>query len=313
MFELVFLGTAGSVPSVERGLPALLVRFGRHRVLVDCGEGTQRQLRRSGVGYRHIDRILLTHADLDHVLGLGGLTATLALQAGEEELPIHGGAATLAFVQRYLVDAVWGGRPPLDLALSPLEPGAVWEAGGFRIDCFRVRHRNTDSFGFRFAGIARRHLVPERAAALGVPEGPAWRDLAHGIAITLADGRRIEPDQVLGEKRPGTSLVVIGDVEETDSLHDAVRGADALVIEASFLDRDAALARQRGHLTAAAAGRFAAECTVGALYLTHISERYGGEEVLDEARRHFPRAHLTADLERVVVRRDGADYADRDR
>src|SRR5437868_8643682 len=122
MFELVFLGTAGSVPSVERGLPSLLVGFGRHRVLVDCGEGTQRQLRRSGAGYRRIDRILLTHADLDHVLGLAGLSATLALQRaapqdGESVLAIHGGAETLGFVRRFLVDAVWGGHPPLALAL----------------------------------------------------------------------------------------------------------------------------------------------------------------------------------------------------
>src|SRR3954452_25192578 len=172
MFELVFLGTAGSVPSVERGLPALLVGFGRHRVLVDCGEGTQRQLRRSGAGYRRIDRILLTHADLEHVLGLAGLSATLALQGAESGIAIHGGAETLRFVERYLIDAVWRGRPPLSLALETLTPGLVWEGDGFRIDCFRVRHRDTDSFGFRFAERGRRHLDPARAAALGVPEGP---------------------------------------------------------------------------------------------------------------------------------------------
>ncbi len=312
MFELVFLGTAGSVPSVERGLPALLVGFGRHRVLVDCGEGTQRQLRRSGAGYRRIDRVLLTHADLDHVLGLGGLTATLALQGGESALAIHGGERTLGFVRRYLVDAVWNGRPPLALALETLTPGPVWEADGFRIDCFRVRHRDTDSFAFRFAASARRHLDPARVAAFGIPEGPAWRDLAHGIAVTLPDGRRIEPDAVLGAPRPGAALVVIGDVEETASLVEAARGADALVIEASFLARDADLARRRGHLTAEAAGRFAAACEVGALYLTHISERYAGEAVLAEARRHFPRALLAADLERVVVSRAATGYAGKD-
>ncbi|HEX3499792.1 MAG TPA: MBL fold metallo-hydrolase [Stellaceae bacterium] len=307
MFELVFLGTAGSVPSVERGLPALLVRFGRHRVLIDCGEGTQRQLRRSGAGYRRIDRILLTHEDLDHVLGLAGLTATLALQADDRALTIHGGKATLRFVQRYLVDTVWDGRPPLALTLEALMPGRVWEGDGFRIDCFRVRHRDTDSFGFRFCELGRRHLEPALATALGIPEGPAWHDLAHGVAVILADGRRIEPDAVLGPQLPGAAIVVIGDVEETDSLCDAARGVDALVVEASFLARDGRLARQRGHLTAAAAGRFAAECGVGALYLTHISERYGGAEVLDEARRHFARAHLAADLERVVVSRTGAN------
>jgi ribonuclease Z len=284
-------------------LPALLVGFGRHRVLIDCGEGTQRQLRRSGAGYRRIDRVLLTHADLDHVLGLAGLTATLALQADERALAIHGGAATLRFVERYLVDAVWSGRPPLALALDTLQPGPVWEGDGCRIDCFRVHHRDTDSFGFRLAETARRHLDPALVAALAIPEGPERRDLAHGIAVTLADGRRIEPDAVLGPPRPGAALVVIGDVGETESLHEAARGADALVIEASFLARDADLARQRGHLTADEAGRFAAASGVGALYLTHISERYAGEDVLAEARRHFPRAHLAADLERVVVSR----------
>jgi len=303
MFELVFLGTAGSVPSVERGLPALLVAFGRHRVLVDCGEGTQRQLRRSGAGYRRIDRVLLTHADLDHVLGLGGLTATLALQAAESALAIHGGRRTLGFVRRYLVDAVWAGRPPLALALHELTPGLVWEEDGFRITCFRIRHRDTDSFGFRFAAIARRHLDPGRVAALAIPEDPARRDLAQGIAVTLPDGRSIDPDAVLGPPRAGAALVVIGDVEETQSLVEAVRGADALVIEASFLARDADLARQRGHLTAAAAGRFAAACGVGALYLTHLTERYAGEEILAEARHYFPRAHLAADLARVAVSR----------
>jgi ribonuclease Z len=303
MFELVFLGTAGSVPSVERGLPALLVAFGRHRVLVDCGEGTQRQLRRSGAGYRRIDRILLTHADLDHVLGLGGLTATLALQGAENALAIHGGKRTLRFVKRYLVDAVWNRRPPLDLELAALVPGVVWEEDGFRITCFRVRHRDTDSFGFRFAEIERRHLEPERAAALGIPEGPARRELAHGIAVTLPDGRRIEPDSVLGPPSPGAAIVVIGDVEETQSLRDAARGAEALVIEASFLARDADLARRRGHLTADEAGRFAAACGAGALYLTHLSERYAGEEILAEARRHFPNAHLAVDLEHVTVSR----------
>jgi ribonuclease Z len=307
MFELVFLGTAGSVPSVERGLPALLVGFGRHRVLVDCGEGTQRQLRRSGAGYRRIERILLTHAHLDHVLGLGGLTATLALQqTGNGALAIHGGARTMRFVRRYLVETVWNGRPPLALALHELAPGLVREEDGVRIDCFRVRHRDTDSFGFRFAESARRHLDPERIAALAIPEGPARRDLAQGIAVTLADGRRIEPDAVLGPPRPGAALAVIGDVEETRALEDAVRGADALVIEASFLARDADLARRRGHLTAEAAGRFAAAAGVGALYLTHLSERYAGEEVLAEARCHFPRAHLAADFERVAVSPGGA-------
>jgi ribonuclease Z len=310
MFDILFLGTAGSVPSAERGLPALLVSFGRHRVLVDCGEGTQRQLRRSGAGYRRIDRILLTHAHLDHVLGLAGLTATLALQEIAQRLTIHGGPATLRFVRRYLIDAVWAGRPPIPLDLSELAPGPVWQDDAFRITCFPVRHRDTDSFGFRFEAVGRRHFLTERAAALGVPDGPARRDLVRGSAVVLGDGRRIEPDDVLGPPRPGSALAVIGDVEDTASLIDAVRGADGLVIEASFLARDAELARRRGHLTAAEAARLAAAAGVRALYLTHLSERYRPEEVLAEARGYFPRVELAADLQHAVVARPPDDWPD---
>jgi ribonuclease Z len=305
LIELIFLGTSASVPSVERGLPALLVRFGRNRLLVDCGEGTQRQLLRSGAKFHRLDRILLTHAHLDHVLGLGGLTATLALNPRPGGVTIHGGAATLGFVRRYLLDGVWGGAaPPLALKFALVTQGLVFADSGNRVDAFAVRHRDTDSYGFRFVTAPRRHLIPERLAALGIPAGPARRALARGRAVVLDDGRRIAADEVLGPEVPGTSLAVVGDTGETASLVDAVRGVDALVIEASFLERDRRLARERGHLTAADAGRLAAEAGVGALYLNHISERYPPDQLLDEARRQFPRAILAEDLMVVTVGRE---------
>jgi ribonuclease Z len=301
MFELTFLGTAATTPSPERGLSALLVGAGSERFLIDCGEGTQRQLLRAGAGFRRLNHVLLTHEHLDHVLGLAGLIATLRLFDLRGELTICGSRQTIGFVERYLL-GLWPQRAaPVPLRLAVLEPGPVIAAKEYRIACFAVQHRNTQSLGYRFETTPRRHLRADRIAALGVPAGPERARLAAGEAIELADGRRVEPDEVLGPVTTGAALAVVGDCGEIDSLVAAVAGADALVIEATFLEADAALAAERGHLTAAQAGRLAAMAGVGALYLTHISGRYDPAAVAAEAGRHFPRVRVMNDLDRVAV------------
>jgi ribonuclease Z len=298
MFELVFLGTAAAVPSAERGLPALLVSRGPERFLVDCGEGTQRQLLRAGVGFRGLGRVLLTHAHLDHVAGLAGLVATRALWGLGEPIEIVGSAETVEFVGRFLAVTVGGDKGH---RLRAVAPGPVLLGPGWRLDAFAVAHRGTRSLGWRFEEAARHPLLADRLAALGVPDGPARRELAGGRPVTLADGRLIAPEMVRGPEVAGTRLAVVGDVEEVASLTAQVRGADALVIEATFLDRDAALARARGHLTAAAAASLAREAGVGELLLTHISARYRPEEIAAEAAAIFPRVRVVADFDRIPV------------
>jgi ribonuclease Z len=164
-----------------------------------------------------------------------------------------------------------------------------------------VRHRDTDSFGFSFVSPARRHLRTERLAAFGVPDGPMRKELAAGRPVTLADGRTIDPEDVLGPLEGGKKLVIVGDTQTTDELTDHVRDADVLVIEATFLDRDAALARDYGHLTAAQAARLAAMSGVERLVLTHISGRYPDAEILAEATRTFPNTQVAADFDRIMV------------
>lgn len=302
MFELTFLGTAASTPSAERGLPALLVGAGGRRFLIDCGEGTQRQILRAGTGFRRLGHVLLTHAHLDHVLGLAGLIATLGLLDLRSELSICGSGETLDFVERYLL-ALWPQRQaPVPVRFVPLQPGPVLNERGFRLSSFPVRHRGTQSLGFRFDQAPRRHLRPERLAQLGVPDGPLRGRLAAGESVALPDGRRIDPEEVLGPPAPGASLAVIGDAEEIDSLIEPVRGADALVIEATFLAADAGLAAERGHLTAAEAGRLAAAAGVGTLYLTHLSGRYDPAEIAAEAGAAFPNVSAVNDFDRAIVR-----------
>lgn len=301
MFDLVFLGTSASVPSPERNQPALLIAAAGRRMLVDCGEGTQRQLLRSGAGFRRLDRLLLTHGHLDHILGIPGLLATLGLQERSRAMTVHGGPQTLQLMAG-LLEALWGkGRAPIALELAALAPGRVASEAGFAIDCIPVEHRGTDSFGFAFQGTARRHLQSRRLSELGIPDGAVRKELAAGRPARLADGRTIDPDEVLGPLIGGTRLVVVGDAATTAGLTDFARDADALVIEATFLDRDAATARRYGHLTAAEGAALAVAAGVKRLILTHISGRYPAEAILAEAREIFPATEIAADLDRFSV------------
>jgi ribonuclease Z len=300
MFALTFLGTSASVPSVERNHPALLVEAAGKRILVDCGEGTQRQLLRSGAGFRRLDRILLTHAHLDHVLGIPGLFSTLGLRRTADTMTVHGGQGTLDLVISMLA-GLWGaGRAPIAVAFAPLTEGRVIAADDFTIDCFPVRHRDTDSFGFAFKSPARRHLLSDRLAALGVPDGPSRGELAAGRPVVIGD-RTINPEEVLGPPSGGSKLVVIGDTETTEGLGQYAADTDLLVIEATFLDRDASTARDYGHLTARDAAVFAAANNIGQLVLTHQSGRYADDEVLAEAAAIFPSTRIAADFDRIVV------------
>ena len=301
MFELTFLGTAATTPSTERGLPALLVSAGSERFLVDCGEGTQRQLLRSGAGFRRLSNVLLTHVHLDHVLGLGGLLATLGLFDLRGDLTIHGSPEAIGFVARYLAGIWPEGRMPVPVRLVALEPGSVFAGRDYRVACFPVRHHRTQSLGYLFETIPRRHLRSDLLDALGVPQGKLRAQLAAGEPIVLPDGRRVTPEEVEASEATAIRFAIVGDTEETETLMPFVRGVDALVIEATFLDDDAELALRRGHLTAGQAARLARDAGIGALWLTHISGRYGEGAIAAEARRFFPEARVMNDFDRVIV------------
>lgn len=290
---------------MHRGLPSLFVQHEDHRFLIDCGEGTQRQILRAGVGFKRLNRIFLTHGHLDHILGLAGLVSTFLRWEVMEEIEIYGTQHTLDRVHDLIFGVVlrgYRGKPPV--TLYDIRPGLFFEADRFTVSAFSVDHRGSDSLGYRFEEHSRRPFLPERADELDIPPGPWRRDLVAGKTVTLPDGRKIKPDQVLGEAHEGTSLVVIGDVGKVDDLLPHVKDADAMVIEATYIKGEMELAERFGHLTAAQAAGLAKEANVGALYLTHLSRRYRERDVLEEAQTVFPSACVARDFDHFTVRHD---------
>lgn len=303
MFEIVFLGTSASAPSVQRGLSSAVVLYREHRFMIDCGEGTQRQLLKSGLGFRRINKILITHSHLDHILGLGGLISTFGRWEMIPEVEIFAGKAALNRIQA-LMEVVFGpGKMPLRVTYRQVKPGIVMEDEHFTLFAVPVIHRGPDCYGYVFQEKSKRPFLNEKAEEIGVPFGPERKQLVSGKPITLENGRTVYPEEVLGPPVPGTKLVFIGDAGSTANLVEVSREADALVIESTYLEKERELAEAFGHLTAAQAAELAAEANVRQLILTHISRRYRASEVEAEARAIFPNTVVANDFDHFTVKR----------
>ncbi len=290
--SLFFAGTAGSVPSARRGLPALLIRRGADRILIDCGEGTQRQLVRT-VGLTDLTDIFLTHLHADHWLGLPGMLKSFELRDRERPLTVHGPPGMTALLER--LRPVFG-RPRYGLTLRDLEPDEAIRRGDLEIVPFAVRHRGV-AFGYALVEDPRPgRFDAELAERLGVTPGPDFGRLQRGEAVGGIDSQ-----QVVGEARAGRRIVVTGDTAPTDAVVVAAHRADVLVHEATFADEDADRAALTGHSTARQAAQVAADAEVRMLALTHLSSRYAGGEIRDEARAIFPRTEVPRDFDTIEV------------
>jgi ribonuclease Z len=290
--SLFFAGTAGSVPSARRGLPALLLRAGGDRLLFDCGEGTQQQLLRS-VGLPELDAVFITHFHLDHWLGLLGMIKTFDLRARQRTLTLYGPPGLLALIEamRPVI-----GRTGYALQLVELEPHEEVRRGGYVVAAFPVDHR-VSAYGYAFVEDDRPGRFDVAAArALGVPDGPDFGRLQRGEEVA-----GVRPEQVVGPPRPGRRIVISGDTRPYQTTEVYAHGADVLVHEATFLEDERARARETAHSTAGQAAALAKGAGVRLLALTHLSTRYFQREVRDEARATFPATVVPRDFDAIDV------------
>ena len=293
VLRVMFLGTASACPTVSRNVSGLAVsRKGRH-FLFDCGEGTQRQMMKYGVGFSAGD-ILITHLHADHYLGIPGLLRTLTLQGRQQPITLWGPSGSSSVLR----DArdLGGDRLSFDVPVRELGPGDAIEGDGFRIEAFETDHGKV-SVGFALVEEDRSgRFNVELARELGVPEGPLFARLHSGEDVVLDDGRKIESAELVGPRRPGRRVVYTGDTAPCDRVAEVAVGADLLIHEATFGSSDRRRARETRHSTGAQAARLALRAGVKDLVLTHISARQrGARDLLAEARAVFPRARLARD------------------
>jgi ribonuclease Z len=291
--SLFFAGTGGSVPGARRGLPAILVRRGGDRLLFDCGEGTQRQLVRS-VGLVDMDSVFITHFHADHWLGLPGMLKSFALRERDQPLTVYGPRGLNELMG--LMRAIYG-RLPYELSIVELDPAQSVERDGYVIAAIPVSHRTPSAFGYALVEQPRPgHLDAERAEQLGVRPGPDFGRLQRGETVG-----GVLPEQVMGATREGRKIVLSGDTEPCEALAIAAHQADVLVHEATFTDEDAERARVTAHSTARQAATLARDAEARLLALTHISSRYAGGELRDEARSVFAATEAPRDFDTIEV------------
>jgi ribonuclease Z len=296
--DLVFLGTSGSAPTARRAPSALLVRRGGERLLFDCGEGTQRQLLQSSVGLVDLREVFVTHFHADHYLGLPGMLKTFALRGRDVPLTLYGppGLRELYSALRQVF-----GKLTYPVELVEVRAGDSLERDGYKLLVFPVAH-GTSAVGYALTEAPRPGRFDVDAAdALGVPAGRERGALQRGESVTLDDGRVLTPDAVLGSARPGRTIVYPGDTAPSEFVQALAEGADVLVHEATFTEDERERAADTQHSTAAQAATIARDAGVRLLALTHLSPRYAGSELLEEARTIFPQTVAPRDFDVIDV------------
>ncbi len=302
--EILFLGTSAAVPSRDRSTSCIAVREGADIALLDCGEGSQRQIMTSPYSFMKIQAILITHLHGDHVFGLPGLVQTMGLSGRKDPLTICGPKGLRAFFESTMTAT--GGEATYPITVEEVEGGESLALRGFNVYCFPVDH-GIPAVGYILRGPPKPgKLDREKALALGVKDGPDMARLKAGKPVN-----GVRPEDVVGPMIPGTSVAYTGDTRPCPAIVEAVRDADVLIHEATYMDSETVNAHEHFHSTASQAARAAVDANVRHLVLTHISHRYDDREaVVEEARATFPESYAADDMRHFEITRAGLRVTD---
>jgi len=294
MLALTFLGTGAACPTVDRNVTSIALAREGETLLFDCGEGTQRQMMRYGVGFTFTE-IFFSHYHSDHMLGVIGLFRTMGLMDRREGVTLYGPRPARRILEHALSVGIERTKFPVEII--EVKPGDRLKRAEYDILVFPTEHR-MDTVGYALVEQDRLgRFDPEVARQLGVPEGPLWGQIHRGKAVTLPDGRIVTPEAIVGPTRPGRTVVYSGDTRPCAGVREVSRGADLLVHEATFGEDERARAAETGHSTAREAALLAREVGARRLVLTHISARYSRDapELLAEASAVFPAVSIARD------------------
>lgn len=299
--RVVFLGTAGSIPTPRRSLPAVAVQRKGELVLFDCGEGVQRQMIRAKVGFHRKTKIFITHLHGDHIFGLPGLIQTMGLLDRNRKLEVYGPPGTNAFIEAIK-------QTVQSAVIFPIEIHEISDAGivcrekEYKVHAVQADHV-IPGLVYAFAEKPRPgRFYPEKARALGVPEGPLWSKLQHGSAVKLSDGRTVKPTEVTGPPRPGRKIVYTGDTRASEVIRKLAENADLLIHDSTFDDEMQERAREDGHSTPSEAATTAKKAKAKALVLTHISARYDDPTILlEQAKKTFSNVCVAEDFMEINI------------
>jgi ribonuclease Z len=299
--RVVFLGTAGSVPTPKRGLPAIMVQRLGERILFDCGEGVQRQMMRAKVGFHRITKVFITHMHGDHILGLPGFLQTMALLDRDRELEVYGPPG----INRFM-DAI---KETVQFVLTfPVEvfeiknSGVVCEEKEYTVEAVWANHV-VPNLAYALVEKPRSgKFYPEKAKALGIPEGTSWSKLQQGSSVKLSNGRTVKPEDVMGPPRPGRKIVYTGDTRPFEGFVEFAADADLLIHDATLDDELAERAWEDGHSTPSQAAENAERAKAKQLFLTHISARYENPNILlEQAKKIFKNTEVAEDFRRIEI------------
>jgi ribonuclease Z len=293
---VIFLGTGGGIPTVERSLPAMLVQRQGEQLMFDCGEGVQRQMMKAKVGFHKKIKIFVSHMHGDHVLGLPGLLQTMALLNRQKKLEVYGPEGIKQFLESIRESLQFGLTFPIEIH-EVYDVGVVCEEKDYSVEAVWANHVVS---GLAYAleeKLRPGKFYPEKAMVLGVPEGELWSKLQHGGEIKLADGSVVCPEDVMGLPRKGRKIVYSGDTRPFKDFVKFAADADLIVHEATFDDSLSEKAEVDGHSTPSQAGLQAKKAKAKKLVLTHISARYTDAGLLlEQARKVFKKTLVAEDF-----------------
>ena len=298
--EIIFLGTSGGMPTETRNLPSIVLRREGKLFMFDCGEGTQKQMMRTKIGFNRGMNVFISHMHGDHVLGLPGMIQSMALLRREKPLSIYGPKGIIGFLEAINTHVPY--VPSFETKIYEIQEGIILDDPEYFIQATQVDHSDL-SYAFAFTEKPRPgKFNPKAALKLNIPEGPLWKDLQLGNPITL-DGRVINPRKVVGPPRPGRKVVYSGDTRPCPSILRLARSADALIFESTFDESKSNKAKEYRHSTSTQAAKIAKKARAKRLYLTHLSAIYDDQDrtPLKQARKIFRQTILATDLLKIKV------------